>query len=94
MIGAMLDNFTSQKPFRPFRLVMSSGERYEVLHSEAFMRVKNGLIVQFPIRKPGELSDRFTLRSIIHINNIEWLQPREENSPTGNGHPTPGSGNS
>ena len=40
-----LKNRLSRRPFEPFRVVTSSGQRYDVRHPENAMLYKSGLIV-------------------------------------------------
>jgi hypothetical protein len=69
-----------QKPFRPFRLVMSSGQTYEVRHPEMAWLTRSDLLVGV-----GETDDRipaeFRICSLLHISSIEPLSPASAASP-------------
>lgn len=58
------------KPFQPFRLVMSSGEKYEVRHPEMAWLTRTDILVGI-----GETRDnipsRFKICSLLHITAIE-----------------------
>ena len=45
MTATNVRDLLRQKPFRPFRLVMSSGESYEVRHPEMALVLKNDILV-------------------------------------------------
>lgn len=67
----------SQRPFRPFRIVMSSGQSFEVRHPEMAMLTRTDLLVGV-----GEADDgvpaEFRICSLLHITTIEPL-----NAPKG-----------
>jgi hypothetical protein len=62
----------SQRPFRPFRLVMSSGQTYEVRHPEMAWLTRTDLLVGV-----GETDDgvpaEFRICSLLHMATIEPL---------------------
>lgn len=58
-----------RQPFEPFVLLMSNGEVHEVRHPEHVALSKGRIAVAYPD------VDRFVHRSLIHVNNIEALQP-------------------
>lgn len=70
----------AQRPFRPFRLVMSSGQSYEVRHPEMAMLTRGDMLVGV-----GEADDgvpaEFRICSLLHVATVEPL-------PTG--HPARG----
>ena len=61
------------KPFQPFRLVMSSGEKYEVKHPEMAMLLRNDIVVGFEETRDG-LPTRFKVCSLLHVTAIEPLE--------------------
>lgn len=66
-----------RRPFVPFRLVLSSGTRYDVLHPEMLFVSKSGVTVaiydndQRP--SPDEIPIRESLVSFLHIAATEDL---------------------
>lgn len=62
------------KPFEPFRVVMSSGESYNVMHPEMALVTSRSLILALPepTRPEGE---RLAFCSYLHIAHIEVLRP-------------------
>lgn len=70
-----LDTFRSllaEKPFRPFRLVMSSGQTYDIRHPEAAMLTKSDLLVGTDLEDDG-VPARFKICSLLHVTAIEPL---------------------
>lgn len=59
----------AEQPFKPFRLVMSSGEKYEVRHPEMAMLMKTDLLVG--IAEEDGLPTRFKICSLLHVATIE-----------------------
>ena len=59
------------QPFGPFRVVMSSGQSYEVRHPEMALLTKSDLFVgvDAKIGAPAE----FRICSLLHINTVEPL---------------------
>lgn len=81
-----LDTFRdllAQKPFRPFRLVMSSGHSYDVRHPDAAMLTKSDLLVGTDLADDG-LPARFEICSLQHVTGIEPLATGT-NRPRNNG---------
>jgi hypothetical protein len=58
------------KPFRPFRLVMSSGESYEVKHPEMAMLTRTDILVGLDETRQG-VPARFKICSLLHVTAIE-----------------------
>ncbi len=60
------------QPFQPFRIVMSSGQTYEVRHPEMAALTRTDLLVG-----RGEVEDNlpeyFTTCSLLHVTAIEPL---------------------
>jgi hypothetical protein len=70
----------TQQPFKPFRLVMSSGQTYEVRHPEMAMLTRTDLLVGI-----GETDDgvpaEFKICSLLHVSAIEPLSNAEAKQP-------------
>lgn len=62
----------AQRPFRPFRLVMSSGQSYEVRHPEMAMLTRSDMLVGV---EPGEddVPAEFRICSLLHVATVEPL---------------------
>lgn len=58
------------QPFRPFRLVMSSGEKYEVKHPEMAMLTRTDILVGIDETRDG-IPARFKICSLLHVTAIE-----------------------
>jgi hypothetical protein len=62
----------SARPFQPFRLVMSSGQSYEVRHPEMAMLTRTSLLVG-----TGDTDDdvpaEFKICSLLHVTAVEPL---------------------
>jgi len=59
----------AERPFKPFRLIMSSGEAYEVRHPEMAMLTKSDLLVG--MAEEDGLPTRFKICSLLHVATIE-----------------------
>ncbi len=60
----------SQRPFRPFRLVMSSGQTYEVRHPEMAWITRTDLLVGVGETDEGVPAE-FRICSMLHVASIE-----------------------
>ncbi len=60
----------SQRPFRPFRLVMSSGESYEVRHPEMAFLTRTDLLVGVDASEDGVPAE-FRICSLLHVATVE-----------------------
>jgi hypothetical protein len=60
----------AQRPFKPFRLVMSSGQSYEVGHPEMAMLTKSDLLVGTGDTDEGVPAE-FKICSLLHVSAIE-----------------------
>ena len=63
-----------EKPFRPFRLVMSSGQSYEVRHPEMAMLTRSDILVGIGDTRDG-IPSRFKICSLLHVTAIEPIEP-------------------
>lgn len=62
----------AQRPFRPFRLVMSSGQSYEVRHPEMAMLTRSEMLVGVDIAEDGVPAE-FKICSLLHVTAVEPL---------------------
>lgn len=63
----------SERPFKAFRLVMSSGQAYEVRHPEMALLTASDLLVGLDADKEG-VPARFRICSLLHVSSIEPLE--------------------
>ena len=62
----------SQRPFKPFRLVMSSGQSYEVRHPETALLTRESILVGIDDSDDGVPAE-FKICSLLHVTAIEPL---------------------
>jgi hypothetical protein len=77
----------TKQPFKPFRLVISSGQTYEVRHPEMAWLTRTDILVGIDEADDGVPAD-FKVCSLLHVTAVEPLgapKPREH----GNGEGTP-----
>ncbi len=61
-----------QRPFRPFRLVTSSGQSHEVRHPEMAMLTRTDILVGTDVAEDGVPAE-FKICSLLHVTAIEPL---------------------
>jgi hypothetical protein len=64
----------SQRPFKPFRLVMSSGQTYEIRHPEMAMLTRTDILVGINA-SDDNVPAEFKICSLLHVTTIEPLTP-------------------
>ena len=69
----------AQRPFQPFRIVMSSGLAYEVRHPEMAMLTRTDLFVGVDAADDG-VPASFKICSLLHITAIEPVSASSANS--------------
>ena len=62
----------AQRPFQPFRLVMSSGQTYEVRHPEMAWLTRTSILVGIDQADDGVPAE-FKICSLLHVTAIEPL---------------------
>ena len=66
----------SSQPFKPFRLVMSSGQSVDVRHPELAAVSRTSILVS-ELKPNGRLGDDYNIFSLLHVTKIEFLdQPQ------------------
>ena len=62
----------AERPFKPFRVVMSSGEKHEVRHPEMAFLSKTSLYVGTDLEDgiPAE----FRICSLLHVTTVEPIE--------------------
>ena len=63
----------SQRPFRPFRLVMSSGRTYEVRHPEMAMLTRTDILVGVDVGA-DDVPAEFRICSLLHVTAVEPIE--------------------
>ena len=66
-------NLLKERPFKPFRLVMSSGQSYVVRHPEMAMVTKSDILVGIDIEDDGVPAE-FKICSMLHVTAVEPLE--------------------
>ena len=61
-----------QQPFRPFRVMMSSGESYDVRHPEMAWVTKYDLVVGVDVADDG-MPAEFRICPLFHVATVEPL---------------------
>jgi len=74
MTADTFKDILGRQPFEPFRVVMSSGESYNVIHPEMALITGKTLVLAIPdvSRSDGE---RIAFCSYLHIAHVETLKP-------------------
>ena len=67
-----------QQPFKPFRLVMSSGQTYEVRHPEMAWLTRTSILVGIDIADDNVPAE-FKICSLLHVTAIEPLEASSMN---------------
>lgn len=62
----------TQQPFKPFRLVMSSGRTYDVRHPEVALLTRTSILVGTDEADDG-IPAEFKICSLLHITAVEPL---------------------
>jgi hypothetical protein len=60
------------RPFRPFRLVMSSGQKYDVRHREMAFLTQSDIVVGIGETKEGVPAE-FRICSLVQVTAVEPL---------------------
>jgi hypothetical protein len=60
------------RPFKPFRLVMSSGQTYEVRHPEMGWLTRTSILVGIDVADDGVPAE-FKICSLLHVTAVEPL---------------------
>lgn len=62
----------TQRPFKPFRLVMSSGQTYDVRHPEMALLTRSDMLVGVDETEEG-IPAEFKICSLLYITAVEPL---------------------
>jgi hypothetical protein len=67
-----LRELMANRPFKPFRVVMSSGLSYDVRHPETAFLTRTILFVGMDVKDDG-VPDEFKMCSLLHVATMEPL---------------------
>ena len=68
MNATALRQLLKQEPFVPFELILSSGDRFRVVHPEMMWLLKERVLVALPPKESeDDLPDRYVTVSHLHI---------------------------
>jgi hypothetical protein len=70
-----------QRPFKPFKLVMSSGQTYEVRHPEMAWLTRTDILVGVGETDEGVPAE-FRICSLLHVASVEPLSPATASGTT------------
>ena len=73
MIAETMLNYVRATPFRPFRVVLNSGTRYEVRHPEMLMPGRRTVTIGLPDDPATPVYDRQVIVSMLHVQRLEFL---------------------
>ena len=65
-------NLLAAQPFKPFRLVMSSGETYDVRHPEMAFLTRSSILVGIDVE--DDIPAEFRICSLLHVATIEPIE--------------------
>jgi hypothetical protein len=69
----------TRRPFQPFRLVMSSGQSYDVRDPEMALLTRTDLLVGTDIQDDGVPAE-FKICSLLHVATVEPLSASANSS--------------
>jgi hypothetical protein len=72
MSAANLKERLSRRPFDPFRVVLSSGDTYEVRHPEMALLLRNGIYIAVP-EAAEDLPENAVWCSLLHVAAVETI---------------------
>jgi hypothetical protein len=87
MMSMNLETFRellTQRPFKPFRLAMSSGQSYEVRHPEMAWLTRSDILVGVGGTDEG-VPARFHICSLLHVTSVEPLPTASGSQQAGPG---------
>jgi hypothetical protein len=62
-----------QRPFRPFRLLASEGQRFDIHHPDLVFVGRRDLMIGFPDPESPTIYDRVTRLAMVHVVSLEDL---------------------
>ncbi len=83
MIVQTYKELLTRRPFQPFRIVMSSGERYEVRHPEMAWLTRTALYVSTDVDEDGIPEEPPAYCSLLHITAVEPIRNGRQRKKSG-----------
>ena len=65
MSSESIRDLLNRRPFARFRVILSNGDEYEIVHPEFVVLTKNGMVITYPD------SDRIAICAFLHIASVE-----------------------
>jgi hypothetical protein len=62
-----------EKPFRPLRIVVSEGQRFDISHPDLVVVGTRDLLILFPGPDHPKIYDRLTRVALVHVVSLEDL---------------------
>lgn len=75
--------YARRQPFVPFRIVLTTGESYDVVHPDLIMVGKRSAMVGFADPGQPPVFDRLTIVDLLHIVRMEELPSTAPTSSNG-----------
>ena len=72
MTAQTMQDVMTRKPFQAFRVILSSGQSYDVSHPEVALLTRNELIVGVGEQEEG-IPARFKICALLHITTVESM---------------------
>jgi hypothetical protein len=79
MILQTFRELLTQRPFKPFRLIMSSGHAYEIRHPEMAFLTRTSILVGIDEADDG-IPAEFKICSLLHVATVEPLSSDSQHS--------------
>ncbi len=76
---------TKRQPFQPFRVVLTTGEAFDVWRQDGHLLTRHSIVLGMPGESGGTDYDRMTIVDLLHIVRTEDLTLPVP--PQGNGQP-------
>jgi hypothetical protein len=76
-----------ERPFPPLRIVLTTGEYYDVYHPDLVFVGRRSLMIGFPAPDDPYHYDQVTRVALAHVVELREL-PMPPTPPAANGHPT------
>jgi len=73
MEAAAIHGRLKEQPFRPFRIILSSGDKLEVRHPEMAVVLKTRIFVSLP--NGNDFPDKSATVSLLHVVDVEDAEP-------------------
>jgi hypothetical protein len=72
-----------RQPFRPFRLVLTTGEAYDIRHPDLVMVGRRSVVIGITSDDKGTAFDRLVRADLLHVVKVEELPLATPNNGTG-----------